>query len=248
MTSNKRKTSTLPVNYQEMLANEVSSIQNRIAAPSGDRIRAVNNSHFILPNGQEAEVIEGVIVDFVSANLFYDGPYDPNNPAPPGCFAVGPEPTTLVPTSNSPNRQSETCAGCPNNQFGSAGKGKACKNTRLLAIKALDDPEDALYVLSVPPTSIKAFDGYVHTLAGKLRLPPVGVVTRISLDKRETFFSPRFEVVRPLAPEELGPYMEARTQARERLLVEPDFSQYSAPAPAPAARGRGGPAPITRRR
>jgi hypothetical protein len=157
---------------------------------------------------------------------------------------VGPEPTTLVPTGNSPNKQADTCAVCPNNQFGSAGKGKACKNTRLLAIKPMADDDDNIYVLSVPPTSIKAFDSYVHTLAGKHRLPPVGVVTRVTLDKNESFAAPRFEVVRPLNPDELGPFMEARTQARERLVTEPDFSQYTGGAKAAPARGRG--APIAR--
>lgn len=242
-TATKRQTSNLPVNYAEQLANEVSNIQQRIAAPAGDRIRMVNNSHFALPDGQDAETIEGVVVDFVSANLLFEGAYNKDNPSAPGCFAVGPEPTSLIPTKNSPNKQSETCALCPNNQFGSAGNGKACKNTRLLAIQ----PEggDAVYVLSVPPTSIKAFDGYVHTLAGKHRLPPVGVVTRISLDKSVQFAAPRFEVVRPLKPEELGPYMESRTQARERLIAEPDFSQYQSAAP---ARGGRGAAPAVRRR
>lgn len=242
-----RQTSNLPVNYAEQLANEVSNIQQRIAAPAGDRIRMVNNSHFALPNGQDAEVIEGVIVDFVSANLLFEGAYDKDNPSAPGCFAVGPEPTTLVPTQNSPNRQADTCATCPNNQFGSAGKGKACKNTRLLAIQPLGDDDGNIYVLSVPPTSIKAFDGYVHTLAGKHRLPPVGVVTKISLAKEESFASPRFEVVRPLKNDELGPYMEARNAARERLIAEPDFTQYHAPAPAGRGAGRAA-APVTRRR
>lgn len=245
--STKRQTSNLPVNYAEQLANEVSNIQQRIAAPAGDRIRMVNNSHFALPNGQDAETIEGVVVDFVSSNLLFEGAYDKDNPSAPGCFAVGPEPTTLIPTSNSPNKQAETCAVCPNNQFGSAGKGKACKNTRLLAIKPLDAEDDSIYVLSVPPTSIKAFDGYVHTLAGKHRLPPVGVVTKVSLDKNESFAAPRFEVVRPLTNEELGGFMEARTQARERLVSEPDFTQYKPQAP--AGRGaRGVAAPTVRGR
>lgn len=243
----KRATSNLPVNYVEQLANEVSNIQQRIAAPAGDRIRMINSSHFALPNGTDAETIEGVVVDFVSSNLLFEGAYDKDNPSAPGCFAVGPEPTTLIPTSNSPNKQAETCAVCPNNQFGSAGKGKACKNTRLLAIKPLDAEDDSIYVLSVPPTSIKSFDGYVHTLAGKHRLPPVGVVTKISLDKNESFAAPRFEVVRPLTNEELGGFMEARTQARERLVSEPDFTQYKPQAP--AGRGaRGVAAPTVRGR
>ena len=75
----------------------------------------------------------------------------------------------------------------------------------------------------------------------------MGVLTRVTLDKAESYSAPRFEVVRPLAGDELGPYMEARNQARERLIAEPDFSQYNAAPPAPAGRGRAA-APVTRRR
>lgn len=232
----KRTTSNLPMNIEEQLKNEVSGIQARISAPAGDRVRMINNSHFSLPDGSDAQELEGVVVDFMSANLFFEGAFDKDNPSAPGCFAVGPEPSTLIPTDNSPNKQAETCSSCPNNQFGSAGKGKACKNTRLLAIKPVNAENDNIYVLSVPPTSIKAFDGYVHTLAGKHRLPPVGVLTRVTLDKTETFAAPRFEVVRPLTADELPEMMEARAMARERLSAEPDFTQYHPPAPPARAR------------
>lgn len=230
----------LPINYAEQLKKELAGLSGRISAPAGDRIRMVGSSGFALPNGQETETIEGVIVDFMSSNLFYDGPYNAANPSPPGCFAVGPEPTTLVPTMNSPNRQADTCATCPNNQFGSAGRGKACKNTRLIAIRSLDDASGETYILSIPPTSIKGFDQYVHTVAGRHRLPPAGVLTRIKLDKAVSYAAPQFEVVRPLTDDELPIAMEGRDSARARLSAEPDFSQYGQ-AQAAGRGGRGAP-------
>lgn len=240
----------LPVNYEEQLAREAAEIAKRIAAPTGDRIRFNANRAFITPDGMEGETIEAVIIDFVSSNLFYDAPYDRDNPQPPGCFAIGPEPSLLTPSPNAPNKQAETCSSCPNNQFGSAsnGKGKACKNTRLLAlmpVSALESDEEApIWVLSVPPTSLKAFDSYVHSLASKHRTVPIGVVTEISLDPANTFASPRFRVVRPLKPTELKVFMERRDEASARLNAEPDVSQYTPPAPAagrgarPVPRGR----------
>ena len=239
----------LPVNYEEQLAKEAAEIAKRIAAPTGDRIRFNANRAFITPDGMEGETLEVVIIDFVSSNLFYDGPFDRDNPQPPGCFAIGPEPSLLVPSPNAPNKQAETCSSCPNNQFGSApnGKGKACKNTRLLALmpaSALESDEEApIWILSVPPTSLKAYDSYVHSLASKHRTVPIGVVTEISLDPANTFASPRFRVVRPLKPTELGVFMERRDEANGRLTAEPDVSQYVPPAPVgrgtrPVARGR----------
>lgn len=227
----------LPVNYQEQLEREAAEIAKRIAAPTGDRIRFNANRSIVTPDGAEGETLEVVIVDFVTSNLFYDSPYDRDNPQPPGCFAIGPEPSLLVPSKNSPNRQSETCSACPNNQFGSAqnGKGKACKNTRLLALSPLgaDDGEDApIWIMSVPPTSMKAFDSYVHSLAAKHRTVPIGVLTEITLDPENTFASPRFRVVRPLEGAELGRFMERRKEASDRLNAEPDVSQYVPPKPA----------------
>lgn len=240
----------LPINYEEQLAKEASEIAKRIAAPSGDRIRFNANRGFITPDGMEGEVIEAVIVDFVSTNLFYDGPYDRDNPQPPACFAIGAEPSLLVPSNNSPNRQAETCTVCPNNQFGSApnGKGKACKNTRLLAlvpVSALDDPKEEapIWILSVPPTSLKAFDSYVHGLAAKHKTVPIGVVTQITMDPNSTFAAPRFNVVRPLQAKELSVFMPRRSEANQRLTAEPDVTQYSAPKPA-----RTGTAPVSRGR
>ena len=241
----------LPVNYEEQLAKEAAEIAKRIAAPTGDRIRFNANRAFITPDGMEGETLEVVIVDFVSSNLFYDGPFDRDNPQPPGCFAIGPEPSLLVPSPSSPNKQAETCATCPNNQFGSStnGRGKACKNTRLLAlmpVTALDknDEEAPIWIMSVPPTSLKAYDSYVHSLASKHRTVPIGVITEVSLDPANTFASPRFRVVRPLKPAELAPFMERREEANGRLTAEPDVSQYAAPSK-PA--GRGGPVQRGRR-
>ena len=181
-----RAKANLPVNYEEQLAKEAAEIAKRISAPTGDRIRFNANRAFITPDGMEGETLEVVIVNFVSSNLFYDGLFDRDNPQPPGCFAIGPEPSLLVPSPNSPNKQAETCSSCPNNQFGSAqnGKGKACKNTRLLALmpaSALDNPKEEapIWILSVPPTSLKAFDSYVHTLSAKHKTVPVGVAYAI---------------------------------------------------------------------
>lgn len=235
-----RAKANLPVNYAEQLAKEAAEISKRIATPSGDRIRFNSNRSLITPDGNEGEELEVVVVDFVSSNLFYDGPFDRDNPQPPGCFAIGVEPSLLVPSPNSPNKQSETCSACPNNQFGSAGKGKACKNTRLLAVMpvAMDGDEPPIWIMSVPPTSMKAFDSYVSTLASKHKTIPIGVVTRIVLDQTVQFAAPRFSVVRPLKAEEFETYMARREEANTRLTAEPDVSQYAPPKGATAGRGQ----------
>ncbi|HJY05418.1 MAG TPA: hypothetical protein VJ323_03830, partial [Bryobacteraceae bacterium] len=135
------------------------------------------------------------------------------------------------------------CAACPNNQFGSAGKGKACKNTRLLAVTPIseDGNEDApIWIISVPPTSIKAFDSYVFKLSTKQRTLPIALVTRISLDQDVTYVAPRFEAVRPLDDQELATVFPMREEAMTRLMALPDFSGFDPNA------GRGGRNPAGR--
>lgn len=231
MTEQEREMPNLPINYEEQIQKEIEEMSKRLSAPSGDRIRTKGNQKFIAPNGVESDELVGVITDFVSSNMYYDAGYDPQNPSAPACFAIGNEPATLIPSGNSPNKQSDTCAACPNNQFGSAaiGRGKACKNTRLLAIIAPNEPESSVWVLSVPPASIKDFDGYVTKLIGRHRTPPIGVVTRISLSKDTQYSSLKFEVDRALTPGELTEFMGRREESHTRLTAEPDVTGYKAP-------------------
>lgn len=248
MATTKRATPNLPVNYEAQMAKEAAEIAKRIAAPSGDRIKFNGNSSISTPDGNEGEALECVVIDFVSANLFYEGAFDRNSPQPPGCFAIGTEPSMMVPSDNSPDKQAESCSICPNNQFGSAGKGKACKNTRLLAVMPLsmDGDTPPIWIMSVPPTSMKMFDGYVSSLAVKHKMSPIGMLTEITLDQGVTYAAPRFKAVRPLKAEEFKTYMEQREAAMTRLTVEPDVSQFN-PASKSAPAGRGG-VPVTTRR
>lgn len=238
----------LPANYEQELAKEVAEIQKRIAAPAGDRIRTNGSKNFILPDGSEGTSLTCVIVDFVSANMYYDSPFQKDTPGAPACFAIGLEPSTLAPSDKSPAKQNDTCAPCPQNQFGSAptgGKGKACRNTRQLAIVAapaeagvVNDQQGPVWLLSVPPTSLRAFDAYVNRLRLSKTIPSA-VVTEITMDPSITFTNLQFNAVRALAPEELPTYMGRRPEAKDRLTQEPDVSQYQPPRRAAPAAGRG---------
>lgn len=239
----KSKALTVPkatniVNIKDALAREVASLAGRVAAPGGDSIKVTQDKKFLLPDGTKTEgPLQLVIVDFVSANRFYEGAYDKDNITPPACFAIGDIPTALVPSVNAPVRQSDSCGACPMNQFGSAGAGKACKNARVLAVLPPDaDADTPLWILNVSPTALKAFDSYVGEVARKFNLPPVGVVTEVSFDPNVDYGSLRFGNPKP--NEEVNTHFARKEEARTRLTVEPDVSGYEAPAPSrkPAAR------------
>lgn len=232
-----RTTANMPINYQEQLAAEAKAIASRIGAASGDRIRFNGNQGFVTPDGSDGSTMEVVVVDFMSANMFYDSAFDANNPQPPACFAIGPEPLMLVPSANSPDKQADVCSSCPMNAFGSAGRGKACKNTRLLAVIPVSALEDGdadtapIWVMSVPPSSVRTFDSYVKTLSVRHNTVPIGVVTRVTMDKGVSFAAPQFAVARPLELDsEVGEVMARRAESRTRLMTEPDVSQYTPPS------------------
>lgn len=228
----KRETSNLPISYEEQIQKELANITSKVGGGGHNRIRAKGNMSFSLPDDSEATKLTVVILDFTSSNMFYDSAYDPQNSQPPACFAIGDSPSTLVPSENSPDKQSDTCAPCPMNQFGSSGKGKACKNTRQVAVIPAPDPEDSewgdapVWLLSVPPTSCREFDAYVRTLATRNTTIPAAVVTEIYFADKKVYFSPRFKSIRPLTPEELSVVMPRRNEAKELLTAEPDVSGY----------------------
>ena len=234
-----KKPSTSLVSLQERMKADLAELNSKVAPASGDVIGITQDKMFKLPDGTKSPgPINLMIVDFLSRNDFYDGPYDANNIAAPACFAIGTNPTAMVPSDNAPAKQSDACPACPMNQFGSAGNGKACKNQRILAVLPTDaDADTPLMVLKVSPTALKAFDAYVRSVAAQFQLPPVGVITEVSFDPNVTYASLRFGNPQPNENAEVG--LNRREEARARLLTEPDVSQYAAPAPA----GRGARAP-----
>lgn len=214
---------------KEQMAGEVAGIADQIGQPGGSKIK-LKDKAFHLPNGDVEEgPIDVVIIDFVSKNSFYEGKYDPKNPAPPACFAIGKNIKDMVPSKNSPEPQAKSCAECPMNQFGSDGNGKACKNSRVMAVVGPDDvaADDEILILEASPTAIKRFDAYVGTVAKLFEMPPIGVVTSVSFDPSVDWDSLTFSDPQP--NENVGIHFNRRPEAETALFAEPDVSGYEKP-------------------
>lgn len=233
-------TSNLPATLQEEIAKDVAALANRTAPVGGDFIKLTKAKEFKLPDGTLSKGPLGVvIVDFVSTNLYYDKPYADGDVTPPACFAIGLDPMALVPSNNAPAKQADKCQGCPQNEWGSSTKGnrkgKACTNTRILAVmEPTDDPDAPVYLIKVSPTGIKAFDAYVQTVKAKFQLPQYGVITEIYFDEGSEHQSLRFGNPKPNL--NMAATLARKAAVRERLLQEPDVSSYEAPKPAARAR------------
>ena len=230
----KKPASSAIVSIQEQLKAQVAAQANKIAPPSGINIRVTQDKKFQLPDGSKVDgPLDLVIVDFVSRNSFYEGAYDPNNISPPACFAIHPEPKQMVPSDNSPVKQADDCASCPMNQFGSAGKGKACKNSRVLAVLPPDaDADTPLWLLQVSPTALKGFDGFVGSVARTFQMPPIAVIASVDFSPNETYASLTFGDPRP--NENVAVHFARQAEAKELLMVEPDVSGFGQEAAKPA--------------
>lgn len=194
------------VNVQEALRKELETLKERVDPPSGYMI-STKGKTFTLPDGSaNPGPLVCVVLDWVTANTYFEGIYNPKNVQPPACFAIGRTVADIKPSDNSPKKQGNpdkndedygTCRGCPQNEWGSdpqGGKGKACKNTRrLLVVPANASAKTPCWVLSVSPTGLKFFDKYVNTLADQ-GVHPIEVVTEISFEASEAYPSLRFEV------------------------------------------------------
>lgn len=232
-------TAVVDVNaVRESLRAQAAAMAERTQPPGGNKIVLGNDKLFKLPDGSKVETLKAVIVDFITAHSYYEGAYDSKNIVPPGCFAMGQNPKDLAPVADAPNRQAENCQVCPMNEFGSAGAGKACKNSRRLALLPLNDegtdvdPEADILIFDVSPTAIKGYDGYVQSVARTYQMPPIGVITTISADPNVEHQKAVFSDAELYSG--VADAMARQEEAREMLAVKPDFTGYAPVQKAPA--------------
>ena len=160
----------------------VISIKGKVFAIVRDGERTV------LPNPKDPESpATSIEVVLVKANkglskVYYAKGYQEGaENTKPDCFSNdGSKPDASV-----EEPQSRSCAVCPHNQWGSkigdnGGKGKACQDSKRLAIAQPDLINDP-YLLRVPPASIKALSEYAVSL-GKRGAEYNQVLTKIAFD------------------------------------------------------------------
>lgn len=227
----KKPSSANIVSIQAALKAQAESMGDRTAPAGGNSIRITQDKQFLLPDGTKSPgPLELVIVDFTAKNAFYEGAYDPKTITPPACFAIGTNPLKMVPSKNAPLPQAVDCQSCSMNMFGSSGEGKACKNSRVLAVLPPDAEEDTpLWILSTSPTANKGFDGYVTSVARVFQTPPIGVITTVSFDPNESYAKLVF--ANPQPNPLIAVHFGRQDEAKALLTTEPDVSKFVSKTP-----------------
>lgn len=136
---------------------------------------------------------------------FYEGGYEEGSNDPPVCWSIDGK----VPDPGS-KMVSPTCAGCPNDVFGSrmtdAGKkAKACSDSRRMAVIPEGDYANEVYggpmLLRVPASSLTNLSAFGKKMKNK-GFPYNTIVTRCSFDATVSYPKIDFNATRPLTDEE----------------------------------------------
>ena len=219
------------------MGTQVTSVKARLAARrekmterlsglgggSSNLVR-VKNRTFTLPEGLTIpKKMRGVVLGWNYFYQYYDEPYNENKPAFPVCFALGEIASQLVPSDNAPKKQSDVCATCWANQFGSSptSAGKACQNRVQIAYQLAEHgPDSQIYCVSVSPTGLKNWKGYVEDLSAR-GADPVQVVTEFGFDDSVSYDRLTFAAVAKTGKDELEAYAANFDQAEQQLATEP---------------------------
>ena len=125
---------------------------------SGRRISIRGGRFRLIVDGEQISVskedtMNMIVIDASElSRTYYEGTYDPENPAPPACWSAD----AKVPSPDVPEetRQASRCADCPMNVKGSGqGNSRACRYSQRLAVM-LEGDLDKVYQLQLPATSI----------------------------------------------------------------------------------------------
>lgn len=258
--------STSVANYDEQLAALMQQdVETEKSISSGGKFISTKGGQLSYDgNLMKDNEMYVVIVDHIFENAYYEGRYNPDNPQPPTCFAFGRSEKDLIPHVNvidADQNPCDSCAGCPMNEWGSDGRGKACKNVRRLAVipaghvnnktdelELYDDDHfksaDVAY-LKLPVTSTKGFSTYIKQVAQAYNKPVLGVITRVYCTPDDkTQYKVNFEAIDEVPTELLGVLMQRRSMVMEEIDFPYSLEERD-PAP---AKGKGRKAPGTAKR
>lgn len=140
----------------------------------------------------EEQLVDALHLDviIVGANTnkshsYYATKYDPKNTEfkAPDCWSDN----GIGPSNKADNPQSAACATCPHNVWGTgtsasgAPAGKACQETKKMAVLLADNPTGPVYLLRIPPASLANLKTFVDALNSR-NIPVSALVARVTFD------------------------------------------------------------------
>lgn len=264
---------SLPAHIQARLGNVDNSALGQAVA--GFPVLSLKGKRFTLVRSGEREIINDprtdepanhITVAILRANpgmskAYYAEGYVEGADGKPDCFSNDGK----APDANATNPQARSCHACPHNVFGSSttGKGKACPDTKRLAVAQIDNLDDPI-LLRVPPTSLKNLANFgaqftskgikFNYIATKIGFDPqathqlltfqgVGFLDDATIERVEALQSD--ETVLRITGEVAIPQEAPAPKPKPKLAaVQVDEEEEEAPAPKPKAKAKPAPAPV----
>jgi hypothetical protein len=183
-------------------------------------------------NSIEVVVIKGA--PYIS-KIWYEKGYVEGSNAAPDCFS----PNGVVPDPQSTKKQSNACASCPQNVWGSkiteAGKkGKACSDSKRLAVVPVGDIPNETFggpmLLRVPAASLQDLATFGNKMQN-LGYPYFGIATRIAFDANEAYPKFLFSAIRPLTDDEADLVIAHQNSAEVARVLAEGTEHQTAEAP-----------------
>ncbi len=231
------------VDYRTRMAKYVEDDKARVPSGGGGASISIKGKVFTFKGEALADPLKVIVLDYCLENAYYDAEYDPEDPVPPACFAIGKEKKHehLTPDETSPRQQHESCDSCEYQQWGSAekGRGKACKNNVRLAVISADVKKlDAAYIegaevafMRLPPTSVKHISGHITRLTERMGIPIFGAVTTLTFEESAAtpVVIPSFETELANDDKLMNAIMDKRETIQDELQRVFDVSGYVPP-------------------
>ena len=220
------------------------------AGASGKRVSIKGGVFRLISAGKEIAAVDERFLDVVIvkaapkvARQFYAAKYDKDTAATaPDCQSNDGD----TPDPKSKNKQSDTCASCPQNVAGSGnGNTRACRYQQRLAVTLANNIEGDVMQLSLPATSIfgkedgdnRPLQAYARWLVAQ-GVDPSTVVTRMKFDTASESPKLFFKAMRWLTDEEFAEATNQGATAEAKKAVTMDAAGMDMGKPADALKGK----------
>lgn len=215
----------VPSRFKGRAVADNSALTNHVGS-GGFPVMSIKGKVFTLVKNQERTVItrpddpdeaaSAIEVIILAANpnlskVYYAKGYEEGTAGAPDCYSNDGQ----KPASDSTAPQCKTCAACPQAIWGSGnqGKGKACSDSRRIAIATPDQVNEPM-LLRIPAATLKNLAEFGKTLSNRGALF-TDVVTKIRFDREEATPKLTFTPVGFLADAAVG---EVETMAKSDLV------------------------------
>ena len=232
---------------------EMSDIAKALAgggASSGKRVSIKGGVFRLIADGKEIAAVDERFLDVVIvkaapkvARVFYAAKYDKDATASaPDCQSNDGD----KPDPKSKDKQSDTCASCPQNVAGSGnGNSRACRYQQRLAVTLANNIEGDVMQLSLPATSIfgkdegdnRPLQAYARWLVAQ-GVDPSTVVTRMKFDTASESPKLFFKAMRWLTDEEFAQATTQGETADAKKAITMDAAGMDMGKPADALKGK----------